>query len=185
MAKFAGDVSGTNRCPYWDLGLETSMSPLCIRLPHPGGERLQATVRPASCPPRAAQALVETALALPVVVMLGLGVRGAARVTGALVGVTASAREAARAAVRAPDADTAWSWGTSRGRQVATEYGLETSNESFAVDVDVSTFEWWGEVRASVRYSIGLADVPFVQWAQVRVPIQRSHAEVLDPYRSE
>ena len=130
------------------------------------------------------QALVETALALPVVLMLGLGVLGVARVSSALMGVTVAAREAALAAALAPDAATAWSWGTTRGRQVAAEYGLNTSSASFLVDVDVSSFEWWGEVRASVTYAVSLADIPLVPWAQVQVPLQRSHAEVLDPYRS-
>jgi hypothetical protein len=130
------------------------------------------------------QALVETALALPLVLMLGLGTLGVARVSSALMGVTVAAREAARAAARAPEADTAWAWGTTRGQQVASEYGLNTSSSSFRVDVDVSSFEWWGEVRASVRYTVSLADVPLVPWAQVQVPLQRSHAEVLDPYRS-
>ena len=127
---------------------------------------------------------METALALPVVLMLGLGILGVARVSGALMGVTAAAREAARAAALAPDADTAWSWGTTRGQQVAAEYGLNTSSASFLVDVDVSSFEWWGEVRASVTYAVSLADIPLVPWTQVQVPLQRSHAEVLDPYRS-
>jgi hypothetical protein len=130
------------------------------------------------------QALVETALALPVVLMLGLGILGVARVTSALMGVTVAAREAARAAALAPDADTAWSWGTTRGQQVAAEHGLNTSSASFLVDVDVSSFEWWGEVRASVTSAVVLADIPLVPWAQVQVPLQRSHAEVLDPYRS-
>jgi hypothetical protein len=130
------------------------------------------------------QALVETALAVPVVLMLGLGTLGVARVTTALMGVTVAAREAARAAVHAPDADTAWSWGTTRGQQVAAEYGLNTTAASFLVDVDVSSFEWWGEVRASVNYTVSVTDVPLVPWAQVQIPLQRSHAEVLDPYRS-
>jgi Flp pilus assembly protein TadG len=130
------------------------------------------------------QALVETAIALPVVLLIALGVLGVARVTNALMAVTVASREAARAAARAPDADTAWDWGTRRGQQVAAEYGLDTSSQAFLLDVDVSSFEWWGEVRASASYSVSLADVPLIPWAELSIPLQRTHAEVLDPYRS-
>ena len=112
------------------------------------------------------------------------GVLGVARLNNTLTAVTATAREAARAAVLAPDADAAWDWGTSRGQQVAAEYGLDTSSEVFVLDVDVSSFEWWGEVRASASYVVTLADIPLIRWAAISIPLHRSHAEVLDPYRS-
>jgi Flp pilus assembly protein TadG len=130
------------------------------------------------------QALVETAIALPVVLLIALGVLGVARLSNTLMAVTVAAREASRAAVLAPDADTAWLWGANRGQQVAAEYGLDTSSEAFLLDVDVSSFEWWGEVRASASYSVSLADIPLIPWAEVSIPLRRSHAEVLDPYRS-
>ena len=130
------------------------------------------------------QALVETAIALPVILLIAFGVLGVARLNNTLMAVTATAREAARAAVLAPDADAAWDWGTSRGQQVAAEYGLDTSSEAFLLDVDVSSFEWWGEVRASANYVVTLAHIPLIPWVSVSVPLHRSHAEVLDPYRS-
>jgi hypothetical protein len=133
---------------------------------------------------RRGQALVETAIALPVMLLVVFGVLGVARLNNTLTAVTATAREAARAAVLAPDADAAWDWGTSRGQQVAAEYGLDTSSEVFMLDVDVSSFEWWGEVRASASYVVTLADIPLIRWAAISIPLHRSHAEVLDPYRS-
>ena len=133
---------------------------------------------------RRGQALVETAIALPIILLIVFGVLGVARLNNTLMGVTATAREAARAAVLAPDADAAWDWGTSRGQQVAAEYGLDTSSQSFLLDVDVSSFEWWGEVRASATYVVTLGDIPLVRWAAISIPLHRSHAEVLDPYRS-
>ena len=133
---------------------------------------------------RHGQALVETAIALPIILLIVFGVLGVARLNSTLMAVTATAREAARAAVLAPDADAAWHWGTSRGQQVAAEYGLDTSSQAFLLDVDVSSFEWWGEVRASATYVVNLADIPLIRWAVISIPLHRSHAEVLDPYRS-
>jgi Tfp pilus assembly protein PilV len=133
---------------------------------------------------RRGQALVETAIALPVMLLIVFGVLGIARLNSTLMAVTATAREAARAAVLAPDADAAWDWGTSRGQQVAAEYGLDTSSEAFLLDVDVASFEWWGEVRASATYVVTLGDIPLIRWMSVSIPLHRSHAEVLDPYRS-
>ena len=133
---------------------------------------------------RRGQALVETAIALPIILLIVFGVLGVARLNNTLMAVTATAREAARAAVLAPDADAAWDWGTSRGQQVAAEYGLDTSSQAFLLDVDVSSFEWWGEVRASATYVVTLGDIPLIRWAAISIPLHRSHAEVLDPYRS-
>jgi hypothetical protein len=133
---------------------------------------------------RPAQALVETAIAIPVMLLIVFSVLGLVRLNNTLMAVTATAREAARAAVLAPDADAAWDWGTSRGQQVVAEYGLDTSSQAFLLDVDVSSFEWWGEVRASATYAVSLGDIPLVQWAAISIPLHRSHAEVLDPYRS-
>jgi hypothetical protein len=131
---------------------------------------------------RRGQALVEFALAAPVVLLLVFGLLGAARVTGATLGVIAAAREAARVAVRAPDADTAWQWGTQRGSDVGAEYGL--TNGTLLVDVDTSSFGVWGEVRVAATYSVSLVDVPLVRWTQVQIPLRRAHAEVVDPYRT-
>jgi Tfp pilus assembly protein PilV len=130
------------------------------------------------------QALVETAIALPIIMLIAFGVLGVARLNNTLMAVTATAREAARAAVLAPTAEAAWDWGTSRGQQVAAEYGLDTSSQAFLLDVDVSSFEWWGEVRTSASYIVTLADIPLIGWAAISIPLHRSHAEVLDPYRS-
>src|SRR5436189_84486 len=80
------------------------------------------------------QALVEVAWAMSVVLVLAFGLLGVARVTGALLGLTAVAREAARAGARAPDASTAFEWASGRGQQVADEYGLR----SVALAIDTS-----------------------------------------------
>jgi len=134
------------------------------------------------------QALVELACAMSVVLVLAFGLLGVARVTGALLGLTAVAREAARAGARAPDASTAFDWASSRGQQVAAEYGLA----GIALDIDTSSFETQpapgllvpGEIRVRADLTVDLSDVPLVSWAQLQVPLERGFAEVVDPYRS-
>lgn len=134
------------------------------------------------------QALVELACGLSVILVLVFGLLGAARVTSALLGLTAVTREAARVGARAPDAATAFDWALARGDQVAAEYGLG----GVLLDVDTSSFELQsgagvfvpGEIRVRANTTIDLSDVPLVAWAQVRVPLERRFAEVVDPYRS-
>src|SRR3712207_4368354 len=65
------------------------------------------------------QALVETALVLPVLLLLAFGVVGATRLTQARMEVSAVAREAARAAALTDGAADATSQGLARGREVA------------------------------------------------------------------
>lgn len=134
------------------------------------------------------QALVEFTCALGVLLVLAFGMLGVARVTGALIGLTAVAREAARAGARAPDQATALAWATDRGQQVAADYGLA----DVALDIDTSSFEMQpsaglvlpGEIRVAASLAVDVADVPLVSWTQVRVPLERAFAEVVDPYRS-
>jgi len=138
--------------------------------------------------PQRGQALVEVACALSVVLTLAFGLLGVARVGGALFGLTAVAREAARAGARAPDASTAVDWANARGTQTASEYSLS----GVVLDVDISDFERQlseelavpGEIRVRADVIIELDDVPLVSWAQIRVPLRRAFAEVVDPYRS-
>lgn len=125
-----------------------------------------------------AQAVVEVAVALPVVLLLSMGVLGGYRIASAAMGVGAVAREAARAAAVAPDGGTASSRGVAHGQDTATEFGLR----DVQVRVDVSDFGPGGTVRASAAYTVDLGDLPLVGW--VRLPVQRRHAEPVDLYRS-
>jgi hypothetical protein len=135
-----------------------------------------------------AQALVELACGLSVVLVLAFGLLGVARVTTALLGLTAVTREAARAGARAPDAASAFDWAVARGDQVAADYGLG----GVLVDVDTSSFDMQsgpgvlvpGEIRVRADVTIDLSDVPLMAWAQVQVPLERRFAEIVDPYRS-
>jgi hypothetical protein len=138
--------------------------------------------------PARGQALVELACGLSVILLLVFGLLGVARVTTSLLGLTAVTREAAQVGARAPDAATAFDWAVARGQQVAAEYGLG----AVLLDVDTSSFEVQsgpgvfvpGEIRVRADATIDLSDVPLVAWGHVQVPLERSFAEVVDPYRS-
>jgi hypothetical protein len=126
------------------------------------------------------QALVETALVLPVLLLLAFGVVGATRLTQARMEVSAVAREAARAAALTDDAAEATSRGLARGHDVAAGYGL--ANGSLEVMLEPGSFERGAPVRATARYEVALGDLPLLGWA--RVSIAREHVERTDLYRS-
>lgn len=134
----------------------------------------------AGCGGQRGQALVETALVVPLVLLLVFGVVGVGRLTQAQMGVSAVAREAARAGALASTAGEAAEWGTTRGRDVAAGYGL--GNGSLDLRVDPGAFDRGGQVRASARYTVELEDLPLMNW--VRVPVAGSHVERVDLYRS-
>jgi hypothetical protein len=128
---------------------------------------------------RTGQALVETALAVPLLLTLAFGVVAAGRVAHGQMAVGAVAREAARAAALADTAADARSRGVARGREVAAGYGLDGSLE---VRVEPGAFSRGGEVRASARGDVSLEDLPLLAWA--RVPVSSQHVERIDAYRS-
>ncbi len=129
---------------------------------------------------RRGQALVETALVLPLLLFLAFGVIGAGRLAQARLGVDAVAREAARAAALATDAGSALDQGIARGQAVAGGYGM--TNGSLQVAVDVGQFDPGDQVSASARYTVSFSDLPLLSWAQVT--LSSTHFERLDLYRS-
>ena len=112
----------------------------------------------------------------PLLLFLAFAVIGAGRILQAQLGVGATAREAARAAVagRSPVA------GRARGEEVARGYAL--TNGSLAVLVDGGRFAPGGEVTGVASYEVRFDDLPLLGWARVRV---RGEArEAIDLYRS-
>ncbi len=95
---------------------DTANALLNVRVPARTGRRWSGAA--------SGQAMVELACGLSVVLVLVFGLLGVARVTRALLGLTAVARDAARVGARAPDVATAFDWAVSRGQQVAADYGL-------------------------------------------------------------
>jgi hypothetical protein len=130
--------------------------------------------------PRRGQALVETALVVPLLLILAFGVVAAGRVAHGQMAVSAVAREAARAAALADTAADARARGIARAREVATGHGLD--EEAIDVRVEPGAFGRGGEVRASVRYVVSLQDLPLL--SRYSVPVAVSHRERLDLYRS-
>lgn len=127
-----------------------------------------------------AQALVELALVIPILLLLAFGVIAIGRVIEAQMGVSAVAREEARAAALSNGPEEASSNGLARGQEVASGYHL--SNGSLQLTVDPAGFKRGGEVRASARYTVTFGDLPLLGWA--RVSVGSTHVERIDLYRS-
>jgi len=126
------------------------------------------------------QSLVEAALVLPVVVLLAAGVVAAGRLTAAQGAVSAVARETARAAAAANSGPEAQARGADRAGAVAAGYGLR--RERVEVAIDPGAFQRGGAVRALVRYTVRLDDLPLLGWVQVS--LESRSAERIGRYRS-
>jgi Flp pilus assembly protein TadG len=126
------------------------------------------------------QALVETALTVPLLLLLAFAVIATGRVAQAQLAVAAVAREAARAGASDGTPDAALAAATTRGRQVATGYGL--TNGSLELAVDVGTLARGDRVRAQAHYIVKIAELPLLGWAQVVV--EGRQVERIDVYRS-
>lgn len=125
-------------------------------------------------------ALVETALVLPLLLCLAFGVIAVGRLVQAQMGVSAVAREAARSAALSQTAADAAERGLAAGQAVAAGYGL--TNGSLALSVEPGAFERGGQVQASARYDLSLADLPLLGLFHTQVTSH--HVERIDLYRS-
>lgn len=126
------------------------------------------------------QALVETALVVPLALLLAFAVVGVGRVTQAQMGVRAVAREAARAASLASSAGEAGARGVGRGQDVAAGYGL--TNGSLELEIDPRLMLRGDQVRATVRYEVTLQDLPLLGW--LRISLASEQVDRVDLYRS-
>jgi len=125
------------------------------------------------------QALVELALVVPFLLLLGTSLIGVGRVTQVRMGVNVVARDAARAGALASSPEEAAARGVQRGQDVALSYGL--GDGSLQLIVDASGYGRGGRVVAQARYVVRFVDLPLLGWAQV--PLTSTHAEPVDPYR--
>ncbi|MDP9350302.1 MAG: pilus assembly protein [Chloroflexota bacterium] len=130
--------------------------------------------------PREGQALLETVLALPVLLVLVFGVVGAGRLTEARMDVSAVAREAARAGALAQSMEEVAVRGERRGYEVAQGYGLDEGSLRLRVTRGGPTPG--GYVTAEASYRVSLADLPLLAWGEVE--LKGSHREPVDQYRS-
>jgi Flp pilus assembly protein TadG len=126
------------------------------------------------------QALVEVALVIPLLLLLAFGVVAVGRVTDVKMGVSAVAREEARAAALANDPGEAATQGVTRGHEVAAGYHLDDGSLQLAVSA--GDFNRGGTVQASAHYTVSLGNLPLLDWAHITVG--STHRERIDLYRS-
>jgi Flp pilus assembly protein TadG len=126
------------------------------------------------------QALVEAALAIPVLLVLVFGVVAAGRVVEAKIAVQAAARESSRALAVAPSEEQGVVAALTAGENVAAGYGLDSSR--LTIELDSGGFNRGGTVTSDVQYSVSLSDLPLLSFFDVDVGA--SHSERIDIYRS-
>jgi Flp pilus assembly protein TadG len=125
------------------------------------------------------QALVELALVLPVLLFLAFAIVSVGRVMQARLGVSAVAREAARAGAQA-GTRTAVLAGYERGQVVAQGYGL--TNGTLQLSVSAGHAAPGGTVSSTASYEVRFTDLPLLGWAHLRVSSEAR--EAIDLYRS-
>ncbi|MCK6565217.1 MAG: pilus assembly protein [Dehalococcoidia bacterium] len=126
------------------------------------------------------QALVEAALAIPVLLVLVFGVVAVGRITETKIAVQAVARESSRALALAPSEEQGIADALTAGENVAGGYGLDGSR--LTIDLDSGGFSRGGTVTSDVQYSVSLSDLPLLSFFDVDVGA--SHSERIDFYRS-
>ena len=126
------------------------------------------------------QAMVEAAIAVPVLLMLVFGVVAIGRSTDAKVAVQAAAGEASRTLAVAPSEEQGMNDALDAGLAAASGYGL--AEERLTIDVDANGFVRGGEVSADVSYVVPLSDLPLLSFFEVEV--SSSHTELVEMYRS-
>ena len=131
---------------------------------------------------QSAQALVECALILPLVLAVLFGTVALSRVIQAQTAVVAVAHEAARAgSLGASNADAAQRM---RQRAALVAPGLGLDPQALELEYDVSRFALDpGQVVAVVRYPVDLRDVPLAGWVPPPV-VRAEHVEWVDPFRA-
>jgi hypothetical protein len=131
---------------------------------------------------QSAQALVELALGLPLVLALLFGTVALSRIVQAQTAVVAVAHEAARAGALADTPSAALQRMRQRADEVAPGLGLEA--RSLVLECDVSQFARRdGRVVAVARHSVDLGSLPFGNWLP-EPSVRAEHVEWVDPFRA-
>lgn len=125
-------------------------------------------------------ALIETALVLPVVLVLVAGIVMTGRVVHAQVAVQAVVREAARTIAVAPSLEAGLGAAEARALAVADGHGL--SPNDLTLSLDAGGFGRGGTVRTTAAYPVSLAGLPLL--GRMTVTVTAVHEERIDLYRS-
>jgi Flp pilus assembly protein TadG len=136
--------------------------------------------RPTAVGDEHGQALIEAALVIPVLLLVVFGVVMAGRVVHAKIAVQAAAREASREVATATSESAGVAEGMQTAQSVADGYGL--SQERLSVEIDANGFQRGESVTATVRYDVGLGDLPLL--GRAGVSVTSSHSERIELYRS-
>jgi hypothetical protein len=127
------------------------------------------------------QAIVELALALPIVLALLFGTLALSRVIQAQTAVVAIAHEAARAGALGSSPVDAVARISERVTSVAPGFGVDP--RALDVQWDVSGFSGDpGRVTATVRYELHFDDLPLGGWLPPST-VRAEHVEYVDPFR--
>jgi len=128
----------------------------------------------------AGSALIETAIVLPVVLVLIAGIVTTGRVVQAQVAVQTVAREAGRTMAVAPSAASGLSAAEARAHAVAHGHGL--SPDDLVLSIDAGAFARGGTVSTVASYPVSLGGLPLLNsWT---VTVSARHEERIDLYRS-
>ena len=131
---------------------------------------------------QSAQALVELALMLPLVLGIVFGTIALSRLIQAQTAVVAVAHEAARAGSLGASPAEAVARMRQRVELVAPGLGLDPAVVELACDVSTFTRDP-GHVVAVVRYPVDLHDLPLAGWAPPPF-VRAEHIEWVDPFRA-
>lgn len=126
------------------------------------------------------QALVESALVLPVLLVLAGGLVLVGRVVQAGVALDATVREAGRALAAAPSEAAGVPAARQRGQTVAAGYGLESGR--LDLRLDSGGFARGGVATVQGQYRVPLAGLLLPSRADIT--IRREHRQLIDRYRS-
>jgi len=125
-------------------------------------------------------ALIETALVIPVLLVLVAGIVMTGRVAHAQIAVQSVAREAARTLAVAPSASEGLVSAEQRALAAANGHGLAT--ERLSLSIDAGAFERGGVVQAEATYPVSLGDLPLL--GILEVTVSSRHEARVDLYRS-
>jgi Flp pilus assembly protein TadG len=129
--------------------------------------------------PRGGQALVELALCLPVILVLGLGAVAAVQVVDSSSGLDAATRAAADAASRASDAGSAAAAAQLRFAAVIAAYPVRSAE----LRLDLGTFARGSTLTATAT---GWVDIGWESIAGIppRVALQATSSRLVEPWRT-
>lgn len=125
-------------------------------------------------------ALVETALVIPVLLVLVSGIVMTGRVTHAQIAVQSVARETGRTVAAAPSVADGLAAGEARALTVAAGHGLDA--DQLDLMIDAGAFERGATVLVEASYQVALGDLPLL--GELAITVASSHEQRIDVYRS-